>query len=213
MRRHSRFIRSRPILGRPIPRRLALAPAALLILALAGCGLETPSPSTGYLPANAFGNSVTGEDPAMAAISEAAYAFAHPRYMRGKPAQMALAVACLDAMAGQFSTSGRWIGMNSLIKMQMLQARSKVRGILGIPDSVPSQTVIDAMVAASHALADGDQKTAESALAVPGFTRPPARMIATLADFPRVPVANVATMRAQRNFLPGGGGPFGGAFN
>lgn len=207
--------RHRAFRSRHARSRLALAPAALLILALAlaGCGLETPPPSTGHLPANAFGNAVIGEGPAMAAISDAAYAFAHPQSMQGKPAQMALAVASLDAMAGQFSTSGRWSGMNSLIKMQMLQARSKVRGILGIPDSVPSQTVINAMVAASHALADGDRKRAESALSVPAFTRSPARMIAILAHFPRVPLANVATMRAQRHFLPGGGGSFHSEFD
>lgn len=192
---------------------LALFPATLPILGLAACGLETPPPTTGYLPANAFGNSVIGEDPAMAAISEAAYAFAHPKRMQGRPAQMALAVACLDAMAGQFSTSGRWLSMNGLIKMEMLRARSTVRQMLGIPEDMPSQTVINSLVSASHAMAYGDRKAAEAVLSVPGFQKSPAQMIALLAHFPPVPVANRATMRAQRNFLPGGGGLSGSAFH
>lgn len=183
--------------------------AALLALALAGCALETPSPSTGYLPANAFAGTIIGEDPAMAAADDATYAFGHIGAMQNRPAEMALAVASLDAMAGQFTTSGRWSGMDSLAKLEMLQARSAVRRVLGIAPGTPSQTVIDVMVRTGHALAAGDTQGARAALRAPGFTLKPGRTLAILAHFPYVPVANHATAFASRYLYPGGGfGPF-----
>ncbi|MCF3947915.1 hypothetical protein AiwAL_17155 [Acidiphilium sp. AL] len=185
-------------------RRLMIVP--LLSLALAGCGLETPSPSTGYLPADTFGNRIIGEDPAIAATDAATDAFAHPGAMQGRPAKMALAVASLDAMAGQFATGGRWLGMNSLAKQQMLAARGRVRRILGIAPGTPSQTVIDAMVGAAHQLRHGNRPGALEALASPGFTFPPAHTLAVLAHFPPVPLANQATMFASRYLFPGGSG-------
>jgi hypothetical protein len=184
--------------------RLLLAP--LLCLSLAGCAYETPLPSTGYLPADAFGDSVIGEDPAIAATNAATEAFAYPGKMQGRPAQMALAIASLDAMAGQFSTRGRWIAMDSLAKLQMLDARDEVRAILGVPKATQSQSLIDHLVAASHALDRGDQIAALTALSGPDFTKPPAQTLALLTNFPKVPDANYATMAASQNLFPVGGG-------
>ena len=179
-----------------------------LCLALAGCALESPIPSTGYLPYNAFGNAAIGQDPAIAAMQTATFAFAHPAVMRGDPAQMALAIASLDAMAGQLSTVGRWLEMPSLAKLDMLQARERVRAIIGISPDVPSQTVIDALVAASFALDRGDPAAAERALTRPGFSMASTRMLALLGQFPEVPIANRATMFASRYLHPGGDGRF-----
>ncbi|HET8997519.1 MAG TPA: hypothetical protein VFN42_12700, partial [Acetobacteraceae bacterium] len=146
--------------------------------------------------------------PAIAAMHEATYAFAHPAAMQGQPAEMALAVACLDAMAGQFSTVGRWLDMSRLAQLEMLEARAHVRAMLGIAPEVPSQAVIDALVAASHALDRGNRAAAERSLTGPGFSMAPTQMLALLAHFPPVPVANRATMRASRYLYPGGGGAF-----
>src|ERR1700722_7139740 len=124
---------------------------AFLTLCLSGCALEAPPPSTGFMPVDAFGNSVIGQDPAMATFNQALFAFAHPAMMQNRPAEMALSVASLDAMAGQFNTGGRWYTMDPIAKAQMLQARTKVRSILGIPETAPSQAVIDQLVTASKA--------------------------------------------------------------
>jgi hypothetical protein len=180
-------------------------PLLLICASLAGCGLETPPPSTGTMPPNAFGNAIIGEDPAMAAANDATWVFAHPARVQGKPAEMALAAASLDAMAGQFSTSPRWARMDTLVKLQMLQARSKVRRILGVRPGAPSQAVIDALVAASHALHRNDEPAALAALSAPVFTLPPARTLAILAHFPYVPLANHATAFASQYLYPGGG--------
>jgi len=183
--------------------RILLLP--LVFLALAGCVHEVPAPSTGYLPEDAFGNSVMGQDPDMAAVNDAMIAFAYPGTMQGRPAQMALAIASLDAMAGQFSTRGRWVAMDAITKQEMLDARTEVRAVLGVPENAPSQSVIDHLVAASHALDRGDQAAALAALSGPDFTKTPEETLAILTHFPRVPDANHATMDANMNFFPAGG--------
>jgi hypothetical protein len=189
--------------------KVRLLGVTFLTLCLAGCALEAPPPSTGFLPQDAFGNSVVGQDPAIATFNEALYAFSHPKIMQNRPAEMALAVASLDAMAGQFSTGGRWMAFDSLAKMQMLRARTRVRAILGIPETAPSQAVIDQLVRASKALDAGDQAAAMAALSGGVFTRPAAQTLALLTHFPDVPVADHATMNANRA-LSGPGGLYNG---
>ncbi len=187
--------------------RSALA-LVVIGLFLAGCAMVTPPPSTGYLPANAFDGRVIGEDPAIAATNEARWAFSHPAAMRGRPAEMALAAASLDAMAGQFSTVGRWLGMNSLTKLEMLRARKVVRAELGIRPGAASQTVIDALVTISLDLRHGDRTAALAAAGGPAFTLPPRRTLAILAHFPATPIAERATAAASRDLYPGGSPPF-----
>jgi hypothetical protein len=177
-----------------------------LTLCLSGCALEGPQPSTGFMPLNAFGQSVIGQDPTIATFNQALFAFTHPKMMRNRPAEMALAVASLDAMAGQFSTGGRWMTFDPIAKIQMLQARTRVRAILGIPDTAPSQAVINQLVTVSHALDAGDQAAALAALSGGVFTRPAAQTLALLTHFPYVPIANHAVMSANADLFPGGGG-------
>ena len=142
----------------------------------------------------------------MATFGPALDAFAHPGMMQNRPAQMALAVASLDAMAGQFSTGGRWMAMDPIVKMQMLQARDRVREILGIPETAPSQAVINQLVTVYMALYAGDQPAAMASLSGGVFTRPAAQNLALLTHFPYVPIADQAVMNANWNLLPMGGG-------
>ena len=173
--------------------------AVLLLAWLGSCALETPPPTTGFLPDNAFGDAVQGEDIAVAATGDAVVAFASAQ--RGDPAATALAVASLDAMAGQFSTGGRWLGLDQFVKLEMLNAREHVRAVLGIAATADSQTVIDGMVGAAQALQRHDQAGARAALAAPIFSLGPARTLAVLANFPYVQDANVATQAAEQNIL------------
>ena len=179
-------------------------------LCLAGCALEAPPPTTGYLPDGAFGNAVLGEDPAVAATQDALVAFAYPAQLRGHPARMALAVASLDAMAGQFSTGGRWLFMDDTVKLQMLDARDKVRKVLGIPPAAASQEVIDRLVTASRALDRGDEAGAQAALSGRDFTLGPMRTLTLLTYFPKVPAANYATQAADQNLFPNDNDSSGG---
>jgi hypothetical protein len=179
--------------------------ATFLALCLSGCALEGPPPSTGFMPVDAFGNSVVGQDLTMATFNQALFAFAHTKMMQNRPAEMALAVASLDAMAGQFSTGGRWMAMDPIAKMQMLQARERVRAIMGISETAPSQAVIDQLVRASEALDADDQAGALAALSGGVFTVPATQTLALLTHFPYVPIANRATTTANQDFLAPGG--------
>jgi hypothetical protein len=180
-----------------------------LVLGLGGCAAPAPGPSVGYLPAGAFGPADVQEDPQAAALSTAEEAFAHNGAMQGRPAQMALAVACLDAMGGQFSGPGRWVGTASTAPAQMRQARDEVRTILGIPLSAPSQAVIDRLVAFARAEQAGDGQAAMTALQSPDFTKGPAATAALLAHFPGDEDADAATFAAQDLLFPMGGGSDG----
>ncbi|HQU05331.1 MAG TPA: hypothetical protein PLT25_11530 [Acidocella sp.] len=187
----------------------------LAVLALAGCaGLRgfnsnLPAAEIGYLPADAFGDAIQGEDPAIAATNAATYAFAHPGAMQGQPAEMALAVASLEAMAGQFVTGGRWSDMDNTAKLQMLDARAKVRVVLGVAPTANCQDVIDGLVGAAQAIKRGDAAGAKLAVAGPAFTKGPEATLNLLAHFPPVPAANVATVNASRYLYPAGGNGFG----
>lgn len=181
------------------------------MLALSGCARmrgfnsNLPAREVGTLPTDAFGNSAVGEDPAIAAMNAATYAFAHPKAMQDRPAQMALAVASLEAMAGQFATGGRWSGMNDLAKLQMLDARAKVRMVLGVAADADCQDVIDGLVGAAEAIKRGDPAGARLAVAGVEFTEGPDATLALLAEFPPVPAANVATATASQYLFPMGG--------
>ncbi len=184
-------------------------------LALTGCAgaqrfnSDLSAREVGYLPTDTFGDSVVGEDPAIAAMSAATYAFAHPDAMQGRPADMALAIASLEAMAGQFATVGRWSDMNSLAKVQMLNARADVRLVLGVAPDADCQDVIDGLVGAAQAIKRGDSAGARLAVAGNAFTLGPAATLRLLAHFPPVSAANVATQTASRYLYPMGGSGFG----
>ncbi|MDR3521231.1 MAG: hypothetical protein P4L54_06400 [Acidocella sp.] len=185
------------------------------VLALAGCAgvqgfnSDLPAREVGSLPTDAFGDAVVGEDPAIAAMNAATYAFAHPGAMQGQPADMALAIASLEAMAGQFATGGRWSDMNNLAKVQMLDARAKVRVVLGVTPDADCQDVIDGLVGAAQAIKRGDANGARLAVAGAEFTKGPDATLQLLAHFPAVPAANVATQMASPYLYPMGGDGFG----
>jgi hypothetical protein len=182
---------------------LRLSLGAIAALGLAGCAM-TPSPPPGYLPADAFGNAVQGQDPTVAATEDARIAFAYPGRMQGKPAQMALAIASVEALASQFDASGRFAANDATSQLEL--ARSRLRQILGISQAALPQAVIDPLVAASRALREGDRQAALVALGGPVFLRPPRQTLGLLSHFPSVPAANLAMVEASNAEFPQDGG-------
>jgi hypothetical protein len=98
------------------------------------------------------------------------------------------------------------MAMDPIAKMQMLQARDRVRAILGIPQTAPSQAVINQLVAVYGALDAGDQAAAMATLSGGVFTRPATQNLALLTHFPYVPIVDQAMMNANGDLLPMGGG-------
>lgn len=167
--------------------------------AIAACSTQ-PTIDTAALPFAAFGTM----DNDVAAANIASADFASPARTANNPAEAARAAAGIDYLAGQLSTSPRWLSVSPLTKQLMLQARTEVRRVLGIPPTVPSQVVVNALLFFAAAWQGGNQAAALQMLAVPGFGLPPDQMVRVLSNMPYIQSANVASMDAAAQMLPGG---------
>jgi hypothetical protein len=187
-------------------RQIAVLLGAAAIAMLAGCSEASYRlPSTAVMPAGALN---TNGDIDVRSLDIAAYGFGHYDEMKGNPALAASTVAALDYMGGQLNTSPRWVNMPGLFRLQMLESRDTVRGVLGISPSVPSQDVVDTMLALSAAYSSGDQTEVNKLLSSPIFSVPPDQAAERLADIPYLPAVNNATTHADaysfQYTLPGG---------
>ena len=172
---------------------------------LAGCGLATPPPDTARLPAGAFGGL---GDPDVGAMNLSQWAFADPGRTRGNPVDAARAVAAVDYLGGELTTSPRWTYMDPITQQQMLQARAAVRQVVGVAPGAPSQAVVNTQLAFAGAYEAGNRPAALAALQAPIYQHPPDQTLQILANLPYVQVANVATQHAAQQQTPpeGGGG-------
>jgi hypothetical protein len=173
--------------------------ASLMVTAVVGgCVQADPLPSTAVLQPAAL---QTNGDVDVRAINLTANGFAHYRDLQGNPALAAETVAALDYLGGQLNTSPRWQSIPSLYRLQMLESRNTVRGLLGISPEVPSQAVVDTMVGLEYAYRAGDQAAVNKLLASPIFSVPPAEAAQRLANLPYLPaVNNAATHTASYAF-------------
>jgi hypothetical protein len=182
-------------LGIKTMKRLAVLVGAAAIAMLAGCSADVYRlPSTAVMPAGALN---TNGDIDVRSLDVASYGFGHSDEMKGNPALAASTVAALDYMGGQLNTSPRWVSMPGLFRLQMLQSRDIVRGDLGISSAVPSQDVVDTMLALSAAYSAGNQAEVNKLLTSPIFSVPPDQAAERLADIPYNAVVNNATTHAD----------------
>jgi hypothetical protein len=161
-------------------------------LLLAACAAATPPPDTARLPQGTFGLA----DNDVGAANLASSAFASARRIRDNPVDAARAAAAVDYLAGQLSSSPRWLSISPLIKQQMLQARTDVRKVLGIAPDASSQAVVNALLQFADAWQAGTQSSAIQALEAPVFTMPPTQTRQLLSNMPSMSSVNTATMNA-----------------
>ena len=161
-------------------------------LLLATCTAATPPPDTARLPQGTFGLA----DNDVGAANLASSAFASARRTRDNPVNAARAAAAVDYLAGQLSSSPRWLFISPLIKQQMLQARTDVRRALGIASDASSQAVVNALLQFADAWQAGNQSNAMQALGAPVFTLPATQTLQVLSNMPPMPSINTATMNA-----------------
>ena len=164
----------------------------VLALALTMAACVAPEPVPPVPPLAGAG----GLAPARNAISGAADAFGNPATLRGKPADAAVAVSRLEWAALAVPADRSFFLFSAATGPALQAARWEVRRVLGIPTDAPGATVINGMEAAAAALARGDQAAAQAALPPPVF---PPDILTRLANLPRLPEANLATRRAQRD--------------
>jgi hypothetical protein len=174
--------------------------AVLAALTLAACTAATPPPDSAPLPFGTFG--LLDND--VGAANLASWAFASPARTRNDPVDAARACAAIDFLAGELSSNPRWVTLSPLTKREMLQARADVRRVLGIAPDAPSQAVVNALLQFAAALQAGDQQAAMRALSSPVFTLPPQQTLHILSNLPAIQSANVASIDAANQMLPGG---------
>jgi hypothetical protein len=174
--------------------------AILVCLTLAACAGVTPPPDTAQVLPGAFGLF----DNDVAAANLASAAFASPARTRNNPVDAARACAAVDFLAGELSSNPRWVTLSPLTKQEMLQARGDVRVVLRVVPNAPSQIVVNALLQFAAAWQAGDRSAAMQALAAPGFTQPPQQTLQILSNLPAIQSANVATIDAANQMLPGG---------
>jgi hypothetical protein len=178
-----------------VPAHLRTAWWLAACLSMTACGLQGPPVDTARAPDGAFGSNGDND---IAAINLSSWAFSTARNLHGRPLEAARAVAAVDYLAGQLSTSPRWDAMSPIVRGEMLQARKQVRDAIGIAPDAPSQRVVTSLVSYANALAaNGDPALAAQYLANPAFTLGPRGTESRLQDIPFLRETNIATQRAN----------------
>jgi len=162
------------------------------LIALSAC-VAPVVPDTARM---ALGQLGTNQDPDVAAMNMAQYAFADPSRTYGRPIDAARAAASMEYVAGEFYTSPRWSNVSAITKEQLLQGRAEVRATLGVAPGTSSQAVIDRLTAAADAMQAQDRAAAVGLLGAPVFTMSGEAVLARLSAMPYLQMANISTMRA-----------------
>jgi hypothetical protein len=174
---------------------------ANLCLAVAACAVQ-PRPDTARLPFAAFGTM----DNDVAAVNQASWAFASAERTANNPVDAARAAASNHYRAGELARNPRWLMISPLTKQAMVRGRIDVRQVLGIMPTAPSQVVVNALLRFAGEWQGGNQAGAIQALAAPGFTLPPEATFRALENMPYIQSANIASIDASHQMLPGGDG-------
>lgn len=179
----------------PMP-SLVMPSLALAALLVAGC-VAPDQPPQGYatLPADAV---VGAGDPTRAAIIGTAYAFGTPASLAGQPGAAARAVANFEYLATELPYGPRWRGFSGTISADYTAGLQELRQTIGIAPQAPAQPVVQALYAASRALAAGDQAAAERSLAAPPFMAGGPATLQRLAALPPMPRVAAASSRAAQ---------------
>jgi hypothetical protein len=177
--------------------KLLSLPTAVWLLgmtagALAGCAHRDLPPDTAVMSPAALG---TNGDVDVRALDIAAFDFAHA--IVGDPARAAIAIATLDYMGGELNSSPRWIDMDPLTRLQMLDWRKKMRAQIGISETAPAQAVVDTMLGLGQAYRTNDQAAVQKLLASPIFIVPPSVVAERLNNVPYNASLNNVTTRAD----------------
>lgn len=162
------------------------------VLALSGCLHRDLPPDTAVMPPGALG---TNGDVDVRALDIAAFDFAHA--IKGNPSKAATAVAALDYLGGELNSSPRWIDMDALTRLEMLDWRKQMRAQLGINATASAQSVVNTMLGLAQAYQTHDTASVQRLLASPIFTVPPTVVADRLNDIPYNANLNAVTTRAD----------------
>lgn len=133
-----------------------------------------------------------------AAVTSAAYTFGDTGRVSGNPAEAARAVARLEWLATELPADPYWNGATPTTAGLLREGRDAVRDAIGIPRTVPADTVARAMIAAAAALDAGNHAAGLAALAP---VAPPGDALALLGALPQSRRAAIATSAAYGDLM------------
>jgi hypothetical protein len=174
-----------------MPRRAIL----LMPLLLAGCLTPPPRQEAVTLPEAAVQDSLA--DPTRGAILSASFVFNQPASIAGDAGAGAEALARREFLTVHLATDQRWIGLNPIVQIMLLQGREEARAAFGIPAGVPPQAAMDALYGAAAALRANDRARAVALLEPLVGAARVEPMLAQFAAFPFLPRAAQALAQAR----------------
>ncbi len=172
-----------------------LSAAVLACLMLSACGLRPVD--LARMPQGTYGPGVNVDD---GAIVAAQVAFNGEAPVPSDPARLALALASVDYLAGEYSAGGRWAAINPLIQATMMMARDEIRRALEVAPTASSQLVVDSLLAFSHATTPQARLAAVSS---PIYTLGAAGTVARLQAMPPLPRTANAVIYASHHLFDG----------
>ena len=174
-----------------MPRRaLALLPV------LAACDeLRTPPAA----PPAVLTGAGTTDTPLRAAVEATAAAFARQgEGLAGQPAEAALALARLEALALEAADRRAWPSLSPSVAIGLRTARNENRAAVGIAAAAPAPDVIRALATAAQRLRAQDRAGAEAALAPALFDPGGAATLDRLGALGPLPAAEQASAALAR---------------
>jgi len=180
-----------------------------LCLVLAACGgggnrnLDRPASIT--LPESA---TLGVADPVQMAANNVARVFAKPKPVTGRPGDAATAIAQMEYLVGTLTTDPTYSNLPPGLGPTMARARQEWRAILGVPQTAPAQSVIDALYTAAPALQAGQKNNAALLLPNRLFTLGGEATVQHLSSLPDMPLTSQGAQSIQQA-LGGAGRPAG----
>lgn len=164
-----------------------------LLLLLGACATQPVPPAPPPVPVQANAGAA---DPVRQAVLSAAYVFADPSRIAGRPADAARAVAQLEWMTVGLPREQIWFGATPTLFFALDRATAEVRSAVGIAPQASPDAVVRGFGEAAAALDRGAPDAAAAALAP--VSGDGAAVVARLGALPRLPLAAAATNQAQQ---------------
>lgn len=175
------------------------------VLLLGGCA-ELTTPRAPEPPIELVGRIAAAPLPLILDAAAADFEQAGAR-LAGRPAATALAVARLEWIGIEFRPGGRLAPMPASFRFGSQGAVAEARDILGISPNATPEAAVAGLLAASRALARGDQAAIGAALAAPIFIgqgRPVLSRLREPGAFPSAALSTIATRDEVARLLASG---------
>jgi hypothetical protein len=172
----------------------------LACLALGACGSLKPV-DFARMPQGTYGPGVDVDD---GAIDTAVRALDGISPRPTDPARLALALASVDYLAGEYASGGRWGMLDAMVQVKMQQGADEIRRTLAVAPGAKSQQVVDSLLAFSHAAGPEAQL---AALSNPIYTLGAQATLNRLKALPPLPQTASALVYASNNLSDDMDGP------